>query len=170
MPSILSPNALSILEYKDTYNVLKLMQNKSQRQYMATRTCKCFVCKDTTVKYWRVGKSVFCNTIRGTVLSPWFVQLQRNKIQGLFKEKLQFSRSKIYSINWHSLTPFWTRYWLKHSMESFTIFTSSAMVDHLSHYVVILSATTLLCKMSTVTGYDLQSEIQKSHLKLKKQR
>ena len=75
----------------------------------------------------------FCNTITGAVLSPWFVQLQRDKIQGRFKDKLQFSRSKICSINWHSLTPFWTRYWLKHSMESFTIFTSSAMVDHLSH-------------------------------------
>ena len=162
MPSILSPNALSILQYKDKYNVLKLMLNKSQRQYMATRTCKCFVCKDITFKYWQVGKSgFFCNTIRGAVLSPWFVQLQRNKIQGRFKDKLQFSRSKMYSINCHSLTPFWTRYWLKHSMESFTIVTSSAMVDHLSQYVVLLSVTTLLCKMSTVTGYDLQSEIQK---------
>ena len=113
---------------------------------MATRTCNIY----------RSACLFFCNTITGTVLSPWFVQLQRNKIQGLFMDKLQFSRSKMFSINWHSLTPFWTRYCrgLKHSMES-----SSAMVDHLSHYVVLLSVTTLLCKMSTVTGYDLQSEI-----------
>ena len=47
--------------------------------------------------------------------------------------------------------------WLKHSMESFTIITSSAMVDHLSHYVVLLSVTTLLCKKTAVTGYDCRS-------------
>ena len=26
--------------------------------------------------------------------------------QGFFKDKLQFTRTKIYLINWHSLTPF----------------------------------------------------------------
>ena len=41
-----------------------------------------------------------------TFFSQWFVQLQRSKIQGLFKDKFQFLRSKIYSINWRSLTPF----------------------------------------------------------------
>ena len=40
----------------------------------------------------------------------------------------------IYAINRHSLTPFWTPYWLKHVMESFTIFTSSAMVDYIIFY------------------------------------
>ena len=39
-----------------------------------------------------------------TFFSPWFVQLQRNKIQVFFKDKFQFLRSKIFSINWHSLT------------------------------------------------------------------
>ena len=42
-------------------------------------------------------------------------------------------------------------------MELFTIITSSAMVDHLSHYVVLLSVTKLLCKKTTVTGYDCRS-------------
>ena len=52
---------------------------------------------------------------------------------GFFKEKLQFSRTKIlYSINRHSLTPFWTPHSLKHAMQSFTIFTSSAMADHIN--------------------------------------
>ena len=41
-----------------------------------------------------------------TFFSPWFVQLQRSKIQRLFKDKFQFLRPKIYSINWRSLTPF----------------------------------------------------------------
>ena len=47
----------------------------------------------------------------------WFVQLQTNKFQGFFKDKLQFSRTNIYSIiNRHSLTPLWTHHWLKHVM------------------------------------------------------
>ena len=35
----------------------------------------------------------------------WFVQLLTNKIQGLFKDKSWFSKTKIYAINQHSLTP-----------------------------------------------------------------
>ena len=45
--------------------------------------------------------------------------------QGFFKAKLQFLRTKIYLINTRS------PYWLKHVMESFTMFTSSAIVDHI---------------------------------------
>ena len=68
-----------------------------------------------------------------------FVQLQKGKqisrtFQEHFKDKLQFSRAKIYSINQRSLIPFWTPYWLKHVMKSFTIFNSSAMVDHIIFY------------------------------------
>ena len=41
------------------------------------------------------------------VKTVWFVQLETNKFQGLFKDKSQFSRTNIYSvINRHSLTPF----------------------------------------------------------------
>ena len=40
--------------------------------------------------------------------------------QGFFQDKLQFSRTAIYSVNRHSLTPFWTHYWIKHVMESFS--------------------------------------------------
>ena len=42
--------------------------------------------------------------------------------------------SKIYLINQHFLTPFDHPYWLKHIMESFTIFTSSAIIDHVILY------------------------------------
>ena len=54
----------------------------------------------------------------------WFAQLQTNKFEGLFKDKLQFSTTPFDSFN-----PLWSTYWLKHVMESFKIFTSSAMVD-----------------------------------------
>ena len=53
--------------------------------------------------------------------------------EGFFKDKLQFSRTKIYSINQHSLTPF-EHIVAKTSMESFTIFISSAVVDHIILY------------------------------------
>ena len=49
-------------------------------------------------------------------------------------EKLQFLRTKIYSINLHSsVIPFWTYGWLKHSMhmQLSLNFISSAMVDHI---------------------------------------
>ena len=50
--------------------------------------------------------------------------------EGFFKDKLQFSRTKIYSINQHSLTPF-EHIVAKICMESFTIFISSSMVDRI---------------------------------------
>ena len=59
-------------------------------------------------------------------------QISRN-FQGFFKAKLQFLRTKIYSVNQHSLPPTIT-YCLKHVMESFMIFTSSAIVDHIILY------------------------------------
>ena len=52
------------------------------------------------------GRQKEASDYSSTFFSPWFVQLQRSKIQGLFKDKFQFLRSKIYSINWRSLTPF----------------------------------------------------------------
>ena len=53
--------------------------------------------------------------------------------QWFFKDNLQFSRSKIYLINRHFLTPYGTHYWLKHVIFSGVIydFFSSAMVDHI---------------------------------------
>ena len=60
------------------------------------------------------------------------------KYQGIFKDffkaKLQFLRTKIYSANQHSLPPLRSPYWLKHVMESFMIFNSSAIVDHIILY------------------------------------
>ena len=44
---------------------------------------------------------------KADIITPWFIQLQKKKnFQGLFKDKLQFLRTKIYIINQHSLTPF----------------------------------------------------------------
>ena len=45
-----------------------------------------------------------------------------------FQRQITVSRTKIF------LTLFWTHYWLKHIMESFTTLTSSAMVDHIILY------------------------------------
>ena len=56
-------------------------------------------------------------------------------IQGFFKEKVQFSRTKfIQQIG--ILYPFFNNSacMAKHTMESFTIFTFSAMVDHVILY------------------------------------
>ena len=52
------------------------------------------------------GRQKEASDYSSTSFSPRLVQLQRNKIQGLFKDKFQFLRSKIYSINWRSLAPF----------------------------------------------------------------
>ena len=78
---------------------------------------------------------------RETHLTPIKVSMVRttsNKqisrtFKGFFKDKLQSSRTKIYSLH-YSLTPVWTPYWLKHVMESSTIFPSSASVDHIILY------------------------------------
>ena len=66
-----------------------------------------------------------------------FRQKNFSDFSRIFKDKLQFSRTKIYSEfkNLHSLIPFWTPHaWLKHIMESFAVFTSSATVDHVIFY------------------------------------
>ena len=67
------------------------------------------------------------NTIITTKVRATDKQISRT-FRGFFKDKLQFSRTKIHVINRHSLTPFWSPCWLKHVIESFTIFTSSAIV------------------------------------------
>ena len=36
---------------------------------------------------------------KADIITPWFIQLQKKKFQGLFKDKLQFLRTKIYIIN-----------------------------------------------------------------------
>ena len=67
--------------------------------------------------------------------------------QGLLKDKLQFSRTKIHSINQHFLTPFWTHYcWNMHGV----IYDFYFFTHDWSYYSV---STTTLCNM---TGYDLQ--------------
>ena len=48
------------------------------------------------------------------------------QIQGLFND---FLRTKIFNKSGF-FNPLWSPYWLKHVMESSTIFTSSATVDH----------------------------------------
>ena len=83
-----------------------------------------------------------------------FRQTNFEDFSRIFRGKLQFSRTKFYSIIRQPLTSFWTPYLLNHSMESFTIF------NFFSHgwslYFMLLSTTTL-CKM---TGYDLQLHLR----------
>ena len=77
--------------------------------------------------YWEDTHSIMVGTISDKQISRTF--------QGFAQDKLQSSRTNIYSMNRHSLTaPFWTSYWLNHIMESCIIFTSSAMVDRITKY------------------------------------
>ena len=57
-----------------------------------------------------------------------FRQTNFKDFSSLFQRQITVSRTKIF------LTLFWTHYWLKHIMESFTTLTSSAMVDHIILY------------------------------------
>ena len=88
---------------------------------------------------------------------PWLVQFQANKIQGLFNWTFQgqiteFSRTKINAINRHSLTPFWLAKTLNGVDYDFYSF------NHVwSHYFILIS---VLCKMATVTRYDLQLHLK----------
>ena len=119
------------------------MKAVKQRNLATSRVLQ-FLC------YWWTSSLIKCSSF----LCTWFVQLQTNKFQGLFKDKLQFSRSNIYSINQRSFTPFWTPYWLKHVMESF--FDFNFFSHGWSHYLILLY-TTRLCKM---TGYALQLHLR----------
>ena len=79
-------------------------------------------------------------------------QISRN-FQGFFKAKLQFLRTKIYSVNQHSLPPYdhllpKTRHGVIYDFYFF---------DHRWSYYFILLSTTRLCKM---TGYDLQLHLR----------
>ena len=88
----------------------------------------------------------------------WFVKLQTKKnsrtFQGHFKHKSQFSRTKINSINRHSLTPFWLAKTFNGVNYDFYFFSHGW-----SHYFILLPLTPL-CKMATVTGYDLQLHLK----------
>ena len=64
-----------------------------------------------------------------------------------------------YIKNWHSLTPFWTPHaWQKHVMESLTIFTSSAIVDHVIFY---FSQQHLQMTYNCIWGTEIAFEIKK---------
>ena len=128
-------------------------------------------------KWWTLGADV-CNTVKQGVVHGTAIENQvhdssldmksnnmvrttsdiliSRTFQGFFKDKLQFSRTKIYSKNQHSLSPFWTHYCMakKHHgvIYDFNFFSHSGW----SHYLVLLSARTL-CKM---TRYDLQLHLR----------
>ena len=99
--------------------------------------------------------------IRRWIITKYMVEgsynfMQANKFKGFFKDKSQFSRTKIYVINRHSLTPFWSHSWVNHLMESFTIFTSLANVEHTIYiYLTLVSATTL-CKMTCTIASEVE--------------
>ena len=88
-----------------------------------------------------------------------FRQTNFKDFSSLFQRQITVSRTKIYEINQHSLTLFWTHYWLKHIMESFTTLTSSAMVDHIilyyfSHKTLQNDRLKKLLRMSRLTSYE----------------
>ena len=80
------------------------------------------------------------NTIITTKVRATDKQISRT-FRGFFKDKWQFSRTKIHVINRHSLTPFWSPCRLKRVIESFTIFTSSAIVDYIILYYIFHNNT-----------------------------
>ena len=61
-------------------------------------------------------------------------QMTSRKFQGIFEDfsrKITVFKDENLFNNSPYLTPFWTRQWQKLVMESFTILTSSAMVDNI---------------------------------------
>ena len=98
-----------------------------------------------------------------------FRQTNFEDVSRIFKGKLQFSRTTIYSINRQSLTSFWTPYLLNHSMESFTIFTSSAMVDHiiLCYFTQQHFAKWLGMTCNCIWGTEIAFEIKKKKTEIK---
>ena len=100
--------------------------------------------------------------------SDWTSDKQISRtFQGSFKDKLQFSRTKIYLIGILLPNPtlLITLLRLKHVLESFTIFTSSAIVAHtfLNYFPqqdfakwLGISAT----RLRKMTGYDLQLHLR----------
>ena len=80
---------------------------------------------------------------------------------GFFKDKLQFSRTKIYLINWHSFTsprphpkPFWSPYCgLNTSWSHLRLLRLPPLC---SHFFILLSAT----RLRKMTGYDLQLHLR----------
>ena len=85
--------------------------------------------------------------------TSWSLSLRHSLFdfrQTNFKDKLQFSRTKIWLINWHSWTPPLNTLLAKTldgAIQDFYFFSHGW-----SHYFILLSETTLY-KMSTVTGY-----------------
>ena len=88
--------------------------------------------------------------------------------QGFFQDKLQFWKTTIYSINQHSwlLLVFLASYSLKHVMESFTIFTSSAKVDNIILYYFQQQrfgkwlAITCNCIWSTEKAFKIKKQVR----------
>ena len=81
-------------------------------------------------------------------------QLSRS-LHGFFKDKWQFSKTKILFNKSAFFTPLLSPYWLKHVLESFTIFTTSVIVDHIIFFILV--SATRLWKM---TGYDLELHLR----------
>ena len=85
--------------------------------------------------WWTLMLIIMVLFLRYMVRTTSDKQISRT-FQRFLKDKLQFSRSNIYSINQHSFTPFWTPYWLKHVKESF--FDFNFFSHGWSHYLILL--------------------------------
>ena len=83
--------------------------------------------------------------IQSRQFSTWFVQLQTNKFQGLFNNKLQFFqglRFIQYFKNWHSLTTFWTLH--AHAKTCQGVLNNFYFFSHSWSCYFLLFATTIL--------------------------
>ena len=87
-----------------------------------------------------------------TILNHHSYKFGQTKFQRLFKDKLQFSMTKTYSINQHFLSPFWT-------MESFTIFYFFSHTTFRDNTLQRLGMT-----WSCIWGTDIAFEIRKQKL------
>ena len=102
-------------------------------------------------KYHKDFQGVYFASICEKTLT-WFVQLQTNHFKDfsrIFNDKLQFSRTKIYLINRHSLTP------VDHPIGL------NSSWSHLRFLVLQL----LLITLFYTTFHCIASEVQKKHLK-----
>ena len=89
-----------------------------------------------------------------------FRQTNFKDFSSLFQRQITVSRTKIF------LTLFWTHYWLKHIMESFTTLTSSAMVHHIILYYFLPKTLQndwwkKLLRVSRLTSYK-QADVRKN--------
>ena len=128
----------------------------TRHDQLFTRNCRCdkFLVRES----YRIIDhflTLFNLRMRQTKVNTMVRKLQTSKLQGLFKDNLKFSRTKICSINRNCWTLFWT------SIISFLqFFTSSVMVDF-AQWRFAKVQQSLGMTWSCVWGTEIAFEIKK---------